>query len=129
MAFLIVLLVILCIATITWKVLRSIFVTPILTRMTTTENMASSMLGIASPNFKACTYAEYFKEFSEIYRQIYLLYEITMIAFWKQNNALLDFLMSKSEKARCADFISTAYSYQEKYFEHNQRAICASYYM
>lgn len=129
MVFGVALIVILFLGTVVWKILRSIFVTPILTKMTSTENMVSAMLGIASPNFKTCTYTEYLEEFSELYRQIYLLYEITMLSFWKQNNTLLDLLMSKSEKAKCADFISSAYMYQEKYFEHNQKAICASYYM
>lgn len=129
MVFWVAFIVILFLCTVIWKILRSIFVTPILTKMTSTENMASAMLGIASPNLKTCTYTEYLEEFSELYRQIYLLYEITMLSFWKQNNTLLDLLMSKSEKAKCADFISSAYMYQEKYFEHNQKAICASYYM
>lgn len=116
------------IAALTFILLRLKFVKPILEKMTTTENVALALISISAPQLKDCSYSEYLNEFSEIYKQTCLLYENTMLWFWKQNNTLLNILMLKSEREKCSKFIENAYSHQEKYFEYYQSSICANYY-
>lgn len=109
-------------------VLRQLIVKPILNKISSTEKVVTSILANSTPDPYNCTYAEYLNKFSEIYDQIYLLYEDTLAFISKQNKKLLEFLMVESEICRCLAFNDTARLYKEKYSEHLKAATCANYY-
>lgn len=112
-----------------WILARSFLVYPIITRISDAEKIASIILSECIPTVNDYSYIEYINQYSNMYKQLYLTYEEPIIFLWAHNSTLVNYLMLKSEKIRCTNFIDTSYQYQEKYTEYQQFAICANYYM
>lgn len=128
MIFLIILLSLVVVLTLSFEILRLFIIKPIFRKISDTEKVVTAILANSTPDPTSCSYIEYLSKFSEVYMQIYLLYEDSLTFISKQNKKLLKILMFKSEKVRCSTFNDTAHLYNEKYYEHLKSATCANYY-